>query len=151
VLEIFDIVSATDLPQASQSRLYTEPAAMGEIMETFNFIDGQRARADQAHFPAQNVIELRPLIDAEFAHEFAKRGDPWVIGELEDRATYFVYGRQFMFELLGVGEHGAEFVEGKGMTIQARPFLPEKDRTGRSDFDYERKKQKEWGKQYQGN
>src|SRR5215469_9810251 len=71
VAEVFDVVAAADLPEAGKAGFDAEAAAMGEVVEAFDFIDGKRARADQAHFTAKDVEELGPFIDAEFAQEFS--------------------------------------------------------------------------------
>src|SRR5437764_428373 len=42
------IIAAADLPQAGEARLDTESPAMCGIVEAFDFIDGQRARTDEA-------------------------------------------------------------------------------------------------------
>ena len=69
------------------------------------------------------------------------RRDARVVGDLEDRAAHFVHGLQFVFELLGVGDHGAEFVKRERRAVEAGALLPEKDRAGRSQLDQQRDQQ----------
>lgn len=50
--KIPDIVATADLPQAGQPQPDTQPAAVGQVVETAGFVDRQRAGADEAHFAA---------------------------------------------------------------------------------------------------
>ena len=65
---------------------------------------------DQAHLPAQHVEQLGQFVQAEFAQEPARRGDPRIVGHLEHRPGHLVQGGQLVLELLGVGHHRAELV-----------------------------------------
>src|SRR5438045_6346303 len=56
--EIGDMIAAADLPEASEAGFDAETAAMGEIIKALDFIDRQRTRANQAHFPPQHIVEL---------------------------------------------------------------------------------------------
>ena len=51
---------------------------------------------------------------------FADGRDARVVGHLEDRAAHLVHRGQLVLELLGVGHHGAELVDGEGPAVEAR-------------------------------
>lgn len=110
---------------------------MGIIVEGEGFIDWERTRADEAHFAAEHIIELRQFIDGVFADESTEWGDAGVIGYFEDRAGHFIELGEFMFFLFGIGDHGSEFVHAEGFSIEAAAHLVKEDGTGGSDPDEE--------------
>ena len=57
---------------------------------------------------------------------------------LKTGPRHFVHGLQLVLELLGVGDHGAEFVERERRAVQAGALLPEENRAGRGEFDQQR-------------
>ena len=59
ILEILDLIATADLPEAGEAGLYTQTAAMGQIVETFNLIHRQWTRPNKTHLAAQDVEELR--------------------------------------------------------------------------------------------
>src|SRR3989442_485127 len=101
---------------------------MGGIIETTHFIDRQRARADEAHFSAQNVKELRKFINTVLAQEPPDSGHTRIVGDLEDRPAHFIERSQFMFPLFGIADHRAELQHGKRLAVKSTALLPEKNR-----------------------
>src|SRR3954464_2528956 len=59
IAEIGNLVAAPDLPQAGEARFHAQTAAMSQVVKASDFIHRQRAWSDQAHFTAQDVVELR--------------------------------------------------------------------------------------------
>src|SRR6202012_2120744 len=55
--------------------------------------------------------------------------------DLEDGAGHFIQRRQFLFQLLGVGDHRAEFIHDKRPSVQTAALLLEKKRAFGSQFD----------------
>jgi len=46
---------------------------------------------------------------------------------LKNRPAHFVHDFEFVLELLGVGDHRAEFVNGEGRAVEAGALLLEKN------------------------
>src|SRR6266542_4255722 len=65
ILELDDLIAAADLPQAAEPRFDTESPAVGQIVEASDFVHGQGPGTHEAHLTAQNVDQLRKLINAE--------------------------------------------------------------------------------------
>src|ERR1017187_863258 len=111
VPKIGDFVAAADLPETGEAGLDAQAAAVREVVEAFDLVHGERARAYEAHFAAQDVEQLRQLVEAELAENLAERRDARVVGDLENGAGHFIHRGQFVLELLGVGrseEHTSE-------------------------------------------
>ena len=104
---------------------------MGGGGESFDLVDWKRAGADQAHFTAEDVPELRPFVDAHFAHPSAEGKDSRVVFDFKDRSAHLVEGFQFGFPLFRVGVHGAEFEHGEWLSIFAAAALGEEHGSGR--------------------
>src|SRR4051812_7649309 len=104
---------------------------MRHVADALDLIHGQRARTNQAHFTAHDVNVLWKFINAEFPKPFANLSYPWVAGDLEYWSGHFIHGGQLMFDLLSVGHHGAEFVDGKRGAIETGAQLTEEYRAGR--------------------
>src|SRR5512134_777805 len=75
-------------------------------------VQGNGPRADERHFTAQHVNELRQLVQAETAQPLAERSDARVVRELMValplRAQRGVLLEQPLQRLLGVDSHRAE-------------------------------------------
>src|SRR5208282_3738975 len=149
LLKVRDLVASADLPEAGDAGLHAQAAAVGQVVETSYLVHRQRTRTHEAHFTAQDIEELRQFVEAVTAEPFANARDARVIGHLEDGAAHFVHRRQFVFELLGVGDHGAEFVKRERHTTEAGALLLEEDRTWRSTFDGGGNQQEQGRKQNQ--
>src|SRR5439155_21293584 len=65
------------LRPARKARLDLEAAALARRVLVDLVAEG-RARADQAHVAADDVPELRQLVERETAQETAGASDPWV-------------------------------------------------------------------------
>src|ERR1700720_2000062 len=135
IAEIAHVVAAADLPQAGQSRLDAQPSAVGDVMEEFDFIDREWPRADEAHLATEHVEKLRDFVDAKLAQVLSDRGDARVLGDLENRAGHLIHGGQFVLELFGIGDHGAELVDREGLAIEPGTPLPEEHWAGRGQLD----------------
>ena len=83
-----------------------------------------RTRADDGHRAAQDIVELRYLVQAHLAHEAAEGCDTGVVVLREGRTG-----------LLGVDVHGAEFVHAERAAVQADALLRIEDRAGRRGTD----------------
>ena len=103
---------------------------MGQVVEAFDLVHRQGAGPDQAHFAAKHIEKLGEFVNAEFTQPPADGGDARVVGHLEHGPGHFVHRFYFLFELLGVGHHGAELVDGKRLSVEAGTLLPEQDRAG---------------------
>ncbi len=73
-------------------------------------LDLLRTRADDAHLAAQDVDQLRQLVEAEPAQEAPDPGDARVVGELEHRVAQVIEPDHVREAFLGVGDHRAELV-----------------------------------------
>ena len=86
--------------------------------------DGVRPWADQRHFAAQHIEQLRQLIQAELAQGRAQSGDAVVVsGGLANRLA-----------ILGDG-HGAELEDRENLAVQAGSALVEQSRPATFQFD----------------
>ena len=79
-----------------------------------------RARAHQRHISLQHIPELRQLVEAPLAHH-----------RPPGRATRVVFLRELRTVIFCVDVHRAKLVDEEGMAVEADPFLPVEDRTGR--------------------
>ena len=68
----------------------------------------QRPRADEAHLAAEDVPDLRHLVEREAAQERADRRHARVLADLEERPIRFVRGLELRLETGGVRIHRPE-------------------------------------------
>src|SRR5260370_35090034 len=88
------MVAAAHLPQAGYSRRRLQAAQMPRLVK-LELIGQGGARADEAHFAANHIDELRQFIDAEAAEPVAGLSHALVVGELEHAlAAGAVLGRR---------------------------------------------------------
>ena len=73
-------VAAGDLGQPGDARTYVEPAAFVRGVPEV-VLPQQRPRADDAHVAAQDVDQLRDLVQAQRAQQPAQPGEPPVVGK----------------------------------------------------------------------
>src|SRR5690606_34317111 len=134
-------VAERDLRQAGDARLDVAHALLEErdgVRQVLEQLRTLRPRADQAHRAAQDVEQLRELVEPRLAEEAADPGDARVVLLGQDRAGV----------LLGVRLHGPELVHvelvelnaphtvvGAGPHQLAGALLAEQDRAGRVDVD----------------
>src|SRR5207253_5370627 len=89
-----DFIAAADRPQAGQARFHAQPAALPALV-TAHFLGEGRAGANEAHMSLQDIKELRKLINAAAADDFADESDPRVAGRFENRSVHFVERFEF--------------------------------------------------------
>ena len=82
---------------------------------------GQRPRADQRHLAAQDVEELRQLVDRPAAQEAADGRDARVVADLEERALLLVQLLELVLLALRVLVHRAELEAGERRAAHAGP------------------------------
>ena len=73
-----------------------------------DFAGQRRTRPDDAHIAAQDIDELRQLVERVLAQEAAEAGDAGIVGDLEQDAVALVHVHDFGAALLGIAHHGAE-------------------------------------------
>lgn len=144
------IAAAGDLPDAGDARLDTEPFTLDAAIEQVDIALGHRPGADQAHLAAEDVDQLRQLIDTGFTEESARSGDSRVVFDLEDRPFRLVEMFDFGKSGLGIDMHRAELEHREDVFAQADPLLDEKDRAGGVEFDRQGDEEKERDEQGQG-
>ena len=67
--------------------LHREAPALGGGLELLDLVHRQRPRADEAHLAAEDVPELRQLIERGFPQESADRRDARILVHLENRPS----------------------------------------------------------------
>jgi hypothetical protein len=90
---------------------------------------------NQAHITADDVVELRQLIERVLAQTSAEVGDPRIVGDLEQDAVALVLMGETGAELVGVCDHGAELVALEGAALPANAFGNVEDGARRVDPD----------------
>ena len=73
-----DVVAAEHLPEAGHPGLQVEAAA-GPAVDVVVLLGDQRPRADQAHLAAEDVDQLRQLVERAAAQEPADPGDARIV------------------------------------------------------------------------
>src|SRR5450759_3364712 len=113
-------VAATDLSEARHARLHAVALAVPRYLLQVPFHEERalRARPHEAHLAAQDVDQLRELVDAVLPHEAAQRRDPRVV----------VAGEHGTGQLLGVLDHAAELHEGERLHVAPEAFLAQQNR-----------------------
>ena len=122
---------------------------MRVVVEALHLLDRQRPRSDQAHLAAEDVPQLRELVEAVPPEEFPERGDARVVGDLEHGPPHLVAVGEARLLLLGAGLHGPELqhqerpaVEpGADLAVERRPGGGQADRQG--DQQVERRQRDE--------
>jgi len=99
----------------------------------------ERTGAHDAHLAAEDVDELRELVQAGLAEESAQRGHPGVVLHLEqDAAGGLVLPLQLAELLLGVDDHRPELEDPEQPAAMAAAELAEEDRARRIQADQDR-------------
>ncbi|MNR18662.1 hypothetical protein D3C85_1353990 [compost metagenome] len=75
--------------------------------------------------PHQHIPELRQFVNAGLAQESSCTCDARIIFDLEHRAADLVVGHQIRLQLLGIGDHGSEFIHWKQLLVLTHPVLTE--------------------------
>src|SRR5437870_3896444 len=81
-------------------------------------------RAHDRHVPAQDVPELRQLVDPRPAHEAPRSRHAWIVRRSPDRGT----------GLFRVVTHRPELEHHERSAAFAQPWLAEDDRSGRPPY-----------------
>ena len=124
VFESYGVAVWGDLPNTGDAWFHGEASHLPAFV-LCDFGWQGWAWADDAHVAEEDVEELRELVDASFAEEAAHAGDARVVGHLKYGASHLVLVHKFLFELLGVDDHGAELVDLEDTAAQAGAFLLE--------------------------
>ncbi len=147
-LEVRDRAPAGDLPHAGDAGLGGQAGAV-VVFVFLPLVLRRGTGAHQGHVSPEDVEELGELIQAGAADEFADAGlllpvhnpvpdDARIPVELEHHAVgVAVLGLEFLFAVLGVHVHGAEFVDRETLAVLADAGLPEEDRAGALLFDHQ--------------
>src|ERR1700730_9167364 len=117
------------LRPAGQSRLDAPPERVipNYLIELAVVCDGMGARSDQRHAAVEHIEQLRQFIDACPAQPFADAGYTAVDWSGLDNRRPVLHNA-----------HGSKLGNRKATAIEATALLPEKDRSGRVQFDGER-------------
>src|SRR5204863_8633839 len=89
-LKALDLVSPAHLPQARESRLHGETAALRRCLKLLYFVNRQWSRSDETHLATQHIPKLRKLIERGLAQETASWSDARIPLDFEDRATHLI-------------------------------------------------------------
>ena len=121
-----DVAAAGDLPEASHARLdgETPELARGVVGD---LIWQGRSGADDTHIPADDVDELRHLVNAQFAQPTSDRGDTGIAPKFEDGTGGLIECNQVHFHGVGVGNHRLEFEAEKSLAVLAGAELTVED------------------------
>ncbi len=103
--------------QVSPGRIRRRPALPGLVLR--HFVGNGRARANQRHVAFQNVPQLRPFINGEFAKEVAHSVSRGVIGDFEG-GRFTVQMAEGGLQFFRVVAHGSEFIESESAPVQSR-------------------------------
>ena len=112
-----------DLPGAGQTRLHGEPAALPHGVFFDLFGDG-RSWPDYAHLSAKHVEQLGKFIQAGFSQKGAHPGNhPGIFFNLKGRAVGLVELLKLLSKLVGIVDHGSEFIDLEGSSVEPPAFL----------------------------
>ncbi len=140
------IAAAAGLPHAGDARAdHVEVFDVRTVFGDFILDDGPWA--DEAHFPFEDVEQLRQFVQAGLAQEGATLGDAWVIFQFEFCLPFFPglrIARQEFFQFhVGVDAHAAEFIAVEFFAIPTDAAVLKDDRSGRVFIDPQGDGQKE--------
>lgn len=143
-LFVRDVAAAAGLPHAGDAG--QDHAVLAEVVAValdLGCDDG--ARTDEAHVAADDVPELRQLVEAGLPEEGTELGDARVVLELEVRLPLPARGRillQVSLEgFLCIGHHRLEFIAGEQLAILADALMREDDAAPVVDGDENRQDQ----------
>lgn len=134
------VAAAAGLPHAGDAGQYH--AVLAEVVAVaLDFLRDDRARADEAHVAADDVPELRQLVEAGLAEEGAELGDARVVLELEVLlpllAGLGVFPEVFLEGFLCVRDHGLELVAREEHAMLADALVGEDDVAFVADGDHD--------------
>lgn len=134
------VAAAAGLPHAGDAG--QDHAVLAEVVAVaLDFFGDNRARADEAHVAADDVPELRQLVEAGLPEEGAELGDARVVLELEVLLPLFaglgVLLEVFLEGFLCVRDHGLELVAREEHAIPADALMREDDMALVADGDHD--------------
>nr|CAI0336050.1 hypothetical protein SHINE37_30209 [Rhizobiaceae bacterium] len=131
------VVAPADLPETGEAGAGLEIVDGGGLVELQLVLD-HRARPDEAHLAAQDVEELRQLVEAELAQHGADEGHPRIVLQLAGGAPLLIGGRIVLQILLQDGiavfRHGAEFQAAEGRAVIADAAMAVEDAAAVGEF-----------------
>ena len=89
------------------------------------FVGNLRTWADQAHFAAQNIVQLRQFINAQFTENAPQARHSRIVFDFEQCAFGFVLVAQLSLQFIGVWHHRAKFVHSEWLAVFADAWLLE--------------------------
>lgn len=129
---IADVIPPADLPQPGNSGLQGKIGPGGRII-AFQFGRGNRSWSDQAHIAAQDIPELRQLIQAGFSQEPADLRYPRIIFKLlvplPFRPDPRILRKQFLQTAFRIRQHGSELEAKEFPPRTPNALMPEYHRT----------------------
>src|SRR5207253_9523369 len=96
---------------------------------SIHFLARKRSRSDQRHVAAEDIPELRQLIQAAAAKKLPEPRDPRISAQFECRAVLFAERAERCLLFFGVGDHGAELEHDEDTAALANAPLPKEDWT----------------------
>ena len=143
------IGSATDLPQAGNTRLNEQPSQYFAVVG-FNFAPQRWTRTHDTHLMAEHIDELRQLIDTETPQYATYWCYPRVVSDLEEKTVTFIGVQQARQLLVGVCDHGAELQHRKRLAIDSDAFRGVEDWAPTADLDRDRGDEEDRQGHYEG-
>src|SRR5271165_389985 len=130
-LLVAGVVASGYLPQAGQAALDARvQLEAGSVARDFLMPD--RARANQAHIAAQDVPQLRQLVQARLPQKASDPGNAGIVLQLVIAfpflAQVLTLPQVFFQSAIGIENHGAKFPSGKELSAMPNAFLSIKHR-----------------------
>lgn len=134
------VAAAAGLPHAGDAG--QDHAVLAEVVAVaLDFFGDDWARANEAHVAADDVPELRQLVEAGLTQEGAELGDARVVLELEVLLPLFaglgVFLEVFLEGFLRVRDHGLELVAREEHAMLADALMGEDDVAFVADGDHD--------------
>src|SRR4029077_1419488 len=114
-------------PEAGQPRSHPQAATLPGLV-VFHFRGQRRSWSHQGHVSAQNIPELRELIQAQHSHPMPYDRAPGVVLHFEDWTIDLVQLLQMRQKLVCVCNHGTKLQQRESTSSQAAAGLAIKDR-----------------------
>ena len=120
------IASARYLAQSGYAWLNRQ-SLQSDCVILFDFTRQSGPWTDKGHITYQYVPELREFIQAKTSHPAAASGNARILFYFKDRTRSLVVLEKLNFTLLGINDHGSEFVEGERLLVFTNSTLREQD------------------------
>ena len=148
-----DVVAAADLPEPRQAGTRTQIKHGGRIIE-FEFVFDHRTGADDAHFTANDVEELRQLVEAELTQDCPDNGDTRIILKLACRTPFFIgvgiVPEKLFQDLVALFHHRTEFQALEELAVVTDSAMAIKDTAAVRELDEGHDEQKERAEEKEG-